>query len=73
MNRPDDGNAASDGMAEQLTKLLLGAGETAEIVVLRGAGNDFCIGRATSGRRPASNSADALERRFGSDVVFGLL
>ena len=57
-------------MAEQLTELLLGAGETAEIIVLRGAGNDFCIGRATSGRRPASNSADALERRFGSDVVF---
>lgn len=70
LNRPAEGNAASDDMAEQLTKLLLGAGETAEIVVLRGAGNDFCVGRATSGRRPASNSPDALERRFGSDVVF---
>ena len=56
-------------MAEALTKLLLGA-ETAEIIVLRGAGEDFCIGRSTAGRRPASNSADALERRFGSDVVF---
>ncbi|HEY6257120.1 MAG TPA: enoyl-CoA hydratase/isomerase family protein, partial [Xanthobacteraceae bacterium] len=51
-------------------KLILGAGETSEMVVLRGTGNDFCVGRATSGRRPASNSADALERRFGSDVVF---
>ena len=56
-------------MAEQLTKLLLGA-ETADIIVLRGAGDDFCVGRSTAGRRPASNSADALERRFGSDVVF---
>ena len=69
LNRPQDGNAASDDMAEQLTKLLLGA-ETANIIVLRGAGDDFCIGRSTAGRRPASNSADALERRFGSDVVF---
>jgi enoyl-CoA hydratase/carnithine racemase len=56
-------------MAEALTKLLLGA-DTAELIVLRGAGNDFCVGRAPTGRRPASNSSDALERRFGSDVVF---
>jgi enoyl-CoA hydratase len=70
LNRPQDGNAASDDMAEQLTKLLLGAPETADIIVLRGAGDDFCVGRSTAGRRPASNSSDALERRFGSDVVF---
>jgi enoyl-CoA hydratase len=70
LNRPQDGNAASDDMAEQLTKLLLGAPQTTDIIVLRGAGDDFCVGRSTAGRRPASNSADALERRFGSDVVF---
>ena len=69
-NRPQDGNAASDDMAEALTKLLLGAPESAEIIVLTGAGNDFCVGRSPAGRRPESNSADALERRFGSDVVF---
>ncbi len=70
LNRPQDGNAASDDMAEELTRLLLGAAEGADIIVLRGAGEDFCVGRSTAGRRPASNSADALERRFGSDVVF---
>jgi enoyl-CoA hydratase len=69
-NRPQDGNAASDDMAEALTKLLLGAPASAEIIVLRGAGDDFCVGRSPAGRRPESNSADALERRFGSDVVF---
>jgi enoyl-CoA hydratase len=69
-NRPQDGNAASDDMAEALTGLLLGAPESAEIIVLRGAGDDFCVGRSPAGRRPASNSSDALERRFGSDVVF---
>ena len=70
LNRPQDGNAASDDMAEALTKLLLDAPEAAEIIVLRGAGDDFCVGRSPAGRRPASNSSDALERRFGSDVVF---
>ena len=52
LNRPEIGNAASDAMAVELTKLLLGAGESAEIVVLRGAGDDFCVGRETMGKRP---------------------
>ena len=52
LNRPQLGNAASDAMAIELTKLLLGAAENSEIVVLRGAGDDFCVGRATMGKRP---------------------
>jgi enoyl-CoA hydratase/carnithine racemase len=46
LNRPEIGNAASDGMAVELTKLLLGAGESSEIVVLRGTGDDFCRTRS---------------------------
>jgi len=49
LNRPEIGNAASDAMAIELTKLLLGAGESSEIVVLRGAGEDFCVGRSSCG------------------------
>src|SRR6266487_6603967 len=52
LNRPQIGNAASDAMAVELTKLLLGAAETSEIVVLRGAGEDFCVGRETMGKGP---------------------
>lgn len=70
LNRPDDGNAASDDMAVELTRTVLGAGDKAELVVLRGAGKDFCIGRAPHGRHPLGASSDALERRTGSDVVF---
>jgi enoyl-CoA hydratase len=58
LNRPEIGNAASDGMAVELTKLLLGAAESSEIVVLRGAGNDFCVG------------PEALDLRRRNDVVF---
>ncbi len=70
LNRPEIGNAASDGMAVELTKLLLGAGENSEIVVLRGAGNDFCVGRETMGKRPPGQQPDALELRRRNDVVF---
>jgi len=70
LNRPDAGNAATNEMATELTKLLLSASESAEIVVLRGAGNDFCIGRAGMGQRPPGAQPDALELRRRNDVVF---
>jgi enoyl-CoA hydratase len=70
LNRPEIGNAASDAMAVELTKLLLGAGESSEIVVLRAAGDDFCVGRETMGKRPPGQQPDALELRRRNDVVF---
>src|SRR5712675_2969810 len=70
LNRPEIGNAASDAMAVELAKLLLSAGESAEIVVLRGAGDDFCVGRETMGKRPPGAQPDALELRRRNDVVF---
>jgi enoyl-CoA hydratase len=70
LNRPEIGNAASDAMAVELTKLLLGAGESAEIVVLRGAGEDFCIGRETMGKKPPGAPPEAFDLRRRNDVVF---
>jgi enoyl-CoA hydratase len=70
LNRPEIGNAASDAMAIELTKLLLSAGESSEIVVLRGAGDDFCVGRETMGKRPPGAPPEALELRRRNDVVF---
>src|SRR5947199_2101833 len=70
LNRPEIGNAASAAMAVELTKLLLGAGEGSEIVVLRGAGDDFCVGRETMGKRPPGAPPEAFELRRRNDVVF---
>ena len=44
LNRPEIGNAASDGMAVELTKLLLGAGVSSALVVVRGGGEGGCVG-----------------------------
>jgi len=70
LNRPEIGNAASDAMAVELTKLLLGAGGSSEIVVLRGAGDDFCVGRETMGKRAPGAPPEAFELRRRNDVVF---
>ena len=68
-NRPDAGNGATDGMATELTRLLNGAAEKSRLVVLRGAGKEFCIGRATMGQQPAV-MPEALVRKRGYDVIF---
>jgi enoyl-CoA hydratase len=68
-NRPDAGNGATDGMATELARLLNGAAEKSRLVVLRGAGKEFCIGRATMGQQPAV-MPEALVRKRGYDVIF---
>jgi len=69
LNRPDDGNAATDDMAAEITSALSTAHERARIVLLTGAGKSFCRGRANHGRYPAKTS-EALDRRRQADVVF---
>ncbi len=69
LNQPERGNGVSDQMVVELTGIIAGAEKTSSIVVLRGAGNDFCIGRAVMGSTPKKDP-DAYERRAFSDVVF---
>jgi enoyl-CoA hydratase len=71
LNRPDAGNGATDGMATELTRLLNGAAEKSRLVVLCGAGKDFCIGRATMGQQPAV-MPEALARKRQYDVIFNV-
>ena len=72
LNRPSPGNAVSDEIVASLTRLINDAPKNADIVVLRGAGNDFCAGRAGMGERPALEPT-ALERRNFSGVVFDVM
>jgi len=69
LNQPERGNAVSDEMVAELTRVVAGAEKTASVAVLRGAGADFCVGRAAMGQRPAKEP-DAYERRGFSDIVF---
>jgi len=69
LNVPDRGNAVSDEMVAELTRIIEGASDSTSVVVLRGAGRDFCVGRAAMGQRPPTEP-DAYERRSFSDIVF---
>jgi enoyl-CoA hydratase len=68
LNRPDTGNDMTDEMAAELTGILLDAGANYRLVVLRGAGADFCTGRATGRARVAA--PEALQRRRSTEVIF---
>jgi enoyl-CoA hydratase len=73
LNRPDTGNAMSDDTAIELTRLLDGAGETSQFVVLQSAGTDFCVGRAAMMQAPSAGPAvrpEALARRHQTEVIF---
>jgi enoyl-CoA hydratase len=70
LNRPEHGNGATDDMARELTHLVEGAHEKSSVVVLRGAGNDFCIGRATMGQARPPSFVDGYELRRANDTVF---
>lgn len=70
INRPEQGNGMTDPMVVELTGIIREAPKTSQIVVLRGAGKEFCIGRAgMGGARPATQPT-AYTRRDFSDIVF---
>jgi enoyl-CoA hydratase len=66
LNRPDQGNVFTDEMIAELGALVRDAQKTSQLVVIRGKGQDFCVGRT-----PAPAPADPLARRRWADDVFG--
>ncbi len=69
LNRPDEGNALNDTGIGELAALLQGAAQRARMVVLKGAGADFCVGRLAP-RGAAAPKLEALQVRRGRDTVF---
>ncbi len=69
LNQPERGNAVTDEMVVELTRLIGEAHKASDMVVLRGAGKDFCVGRFGMGSRPAVEPTAYARRNF-SDVVF---
>src|SRR5262245_39804334 len=70
INHPERGNGMTDAMAVELTRIIDGAAKSASVMVLTGAGDDFCIGRHREPGGAAAAPADALGRRDVSDTIF---
>ncbi len=69
LNRPGEGNAVTNEMAVRLGEAITAACDS-HFIVLRGAGPDFCTGRAGMGNAPV-RQLTAYERRSENDMIFG--
>jgi enoyl-CoA hydratase len=70
INRPEQGNGMTDPMVVELTQIIREAPKTSQAIVLRGAGKEFCIGRAGMGGPRPATQPEAYTRRNESDIVF---
>ena len=69
LNRPEQGNGVTNGMAKELTKIISNASENVHFIEIRGAGSDFCTGRAGMGAARDSRP-EALALRHENEVIF---
>ena len=69
LNRPEHGNGLNDTLIGELGSLLQGAAARARMVLLKGAGDDFCVGRIAP-RGASAPKLEALAARRARDAVF---
>jgi len=65
LNRPECGNLVSNEMGAELAGMIEAAAGT-QLIVLRGAGDNFCLGRDSAALRAAGPFKTALEMRRGN-------
>ncbi len=70
INRPDIGNRVSDSMAVELTDMIDNAAKDSHLILLKGAGDEFCLGRETMGHRAPGPLPEAYVLREKIDVIF---
>jgi enoyl-CoA hydratase len=71
LNRPEAGNRQSDATWAQVTGMLDDAAKSSRLILFKGAGNDFCMGRESMGLPPAS-PLEAYGVRERSETIFNL-
>jgi enoyl-CoA hydratase len=70
LNRPEVGNRQTDATWAQLTDMIYGAAQESRLILFRGAGEDFCLGREAMGQPTPVLEAYAMRER--SDTIFNL-
>src|SRR6266480_6596539 len=70
LNRPEVGNRQTDATWAQLTEMLDIAAKESRLIVFKGAGDDFCLGREAMGQPSAVLEAYAIRER--SETIFNL-
>ena len=72
LNRPEAGNRQTDATWAELTRMLNDAAKDSRLILFKGAGEDFCLGRETMGQPPPTPAPEAYTVRDRSDTIFNL-
>jgi enoyl-CoA hydratase len=70
LNRPEVGNRQTDADWARLTDMLNAAAKQSRVIILKGAGDDFCLGREAMGQPSPVVEAYAMRER--SETIFNL-
>src|ERR671922_1244798 len=70
LNRPEAGNRQTDATWAEVTNMIDAAAQDSRLIVFKGAGDDFCLGREAMGQ-PAP-ALEAYTMRERSDTIFNL-
>ena len=68
LNRPEIGNRVSDPMASQLADTIDAAAKESRLILIKGAGEEFCLGREAMGQQGALPEAYKLRGKI--KVIF---
>jgi enoyl-CoA hydratase/carnithine racemase len=71
LNRPEAGNRQTDATWAEVTQMLDEAGKTSRLILFKGAGEDFCMGREAMGQQPPA-PLEAYTVRDRSETIFNL-
>ena len=70
LNRPEAGNRQTDVTWAEVTKMLGAAAQDSRVILFKGAGNDFCLGREAMGQPGPVLEAYGVRDR--SETIFNL-
>jgi enoyl-CoA hydratase len=71
LNRAESGNRQTDATWAEVTQMFDEAGRNSRLILFKGAGEDFCMGREAMGQQPAA-PLEAYAVRERSETIFNL-
>jgi enoyl-CoA hydratase len=72
LNRPEAGNRQTDATWAEVTRIFDDASRSSRLILFRGAGEDFCLGREAMGQAQPGPAPEAYAVRDRAETIFNL-
>jgi enoyl-CoA hydratase len=72
LNRPEAGNRQTDATWAEVTRIFDDASKSSRLILFKGAGEDFCLGRESMGQAQPGPAPEAYAVRDRAETIFNL-